>query len=305
MHQSSGRWQLGLALSLLTVFLWGILLIALTVTLQALDVYTVIWFRFAVSFGLLAVYLGVQGKLPTLEQLRSASKKLLAIATIFLAMNYFLFLQGLSLTSPANAEVIIQFSSVFLGLGGLVIFKERYHLFQWIGVGVFTLGYILFFHEQLNNLITANHTYLYGSGLIILGAATWAVYALAQKQLLQTLTSAQIMLVVYGGCAFLFTPFSAGKTIFTLNNLHLYTLIFCAFNTLIAYGAFAESLAHWEASRVSAVLALAPIVTLIAVWAVSVFAPSLILPEKLTIVGVLGAVLVVTGAVAIALGKTE
>ncbi|MDZ8053999.1 MAG: DMT family transporter [Aulosira sp. ZfuVER01] len=305
MHQSSGRWQLGLALSLLTVLLWGILPIALTVTLQALDVYTVIWFRFAVSFGLLAVYLGVQGKLPTLEQLRSASWKLLAIATIFLAMNYFLFLQGLSLTSPANAEVIIQFSSVFLGLGGLVVFKERYQLYQWMGVGVFTLGYVLFFHEQLTNLITAHNTYLYGSSLIILGAATWAIYALAQKQLLQSLNSAQIMLIVYGGCAFLFTPFSAGKTIFTLGNLHLYTLLFCALNTLIAYGAFAESLAHWEASRVSAVLALAPIVTLIAVWAVSVIAPSLMLPEKLTLVGVLGAVLVVTGAAAIALGKTE
>ncbi|OUL25291.1 EamA family transporter [Nostoc sp. T09] len=305
MHQSSGRWRLGLALSLLTVFLWGILPIALTVTLQALDVYTVIWFRFSVSFALLAVYLGVQGKLPTREQLRSTSWKLLAIATIFLAMNYFLFLQGLALTSPANAEVVIQFSSVFLGLGGLVIFKERYQLYQWIGVSIFTLGYVLFFHEQLTNLITAHNVYLYGSSLIVLGAAAWAIYALAQKQLLQSLSSAQIMLIVYGGCAFLFTPFATSKTIFTLSNLHLNTLLFCALNTLIAYGAFAESLAHWEASRVSAVLALAPIVTLITVWAISVITPSLILPEKLTLVGVLGAVLVVTGAAAIALGKAE
>ncbi|BAY22785.1 hypothetical protein NIES2100_25490 [Calothrix sp. NIES-2100] len=305
MHQSSGRWQLGLALSLLTVFLWGILPIALTVTLQALDAYTVIWFRFSVSFGLLAVYLWSQGKLPTLVQLRSASLKLLAIASIFLGMNYFLFLQGLALTSPTNAEVIIQFSSVFLSLGGLVIFKERYQIYQWLGVGIFTLGYILFFHEQLTNLFTAHNTYLYGSSLIVLGAAAWAVYALAQKQLLQSLSSAQIMLIVYGGCAFLFAPFSTAKTIFTLSNLQLYALIFCALNTLIAYGAFAESLAHWEASRVSAVLTLAPIVTLIAMWAVSVIAPSLILPEKVTLLGVLGAVLVVTGAAAIALGKTE
>lgn len=305
MHQSSGRWQLGLALSLLTVFLWGILPIALKVMLEVLDVYTVIWFRFSVSFGLLAVYLGVQGKLPTLAQLRSSSWKLLAGATVCLAVNYFLFLQGLSLTSPTNAEVIIQFSSVFLSLGGLVFFKERYQIYQWIGVGVFVLGYVLFFHEQLTNLITSHNTYLYGSSLIVLAAAAWAVYALAQKQLLQSLSSAQIMLIVYGGCAFLFTPFTASKTIFTLSILHFGTLIFCAFNTLIAYGAFAESLAHWEASRVSAVLTLAPIFTLIAVWMVSVIAPSLILPEKLTLVGVLGAVLVVTGAAAIALGKTE
>ncbi len=122
MHQSSGRWRLGLLLSLLTVFLWGILPIALAVTLQTLDVYTVTWFRFIVSFGLLAVYLGVRGKLPTLTQLRSASWKLLAIAIIFLASNYVLFLQGLALTSPANAEVIIQLAPVLLGFGGLVLF---------------------------------------------------------------------------------------------------------------------------------------------------------------------------------------
>lgn len=40
---------------------------------------------------MLAVYLGIRGKLPKLEQLRSASGKLLAIATIFLGINYFSF----------------------------------------------------------------------------------------------------------------------------------------------------------------------------------------------------------------------
>lgn len=92
LHQSSGRWRLGLALSLLTVLLWGILPIALTVTLQVLDVYTVIWFRFLVSFLLLTVYLGIRGKLPKLEQLFFASGKLLVIATIFLGINYFFFM---------------------------------------------------------------------------------------------------------------------------------------------------------------------------------------------------------------------
>ncbi|MBD6616157.1 DMT family transporter [Komarekiella sp. 'clone 1'] len=305
LHQSSGRWRLGLALSLLTVFLWGILPIALTVMLQVLDVYTIIWFRFLVSFVLLAVYLGVRGQLPKLKQLRSNSWKLLAIATIFLASNYLLFMQGLALTSPANAEVLIQLSTLLLGLGGLVIFKERYRLYQWIGVSILTLGYLLFFREQLTNLITAHSTYILGSVLIALGAAAWAIYALAQKQLLQSLSSASVMLIIYGGCALLFTPLASVKSIFTLGNLHLGMLLFCALNTLIAYGAFAESLEHWEASRVSAVLALAPIVTLISIEAVSVITPYLIPPEHLTLIGILGAVLVVAGSVAIALGKAE
>jgi drug/metabolite transporter (DMT)-like permease len=305
MHHSSGRWRLGLALSLLTVFLWGILPLALKVVLQALDVYTVIWFRFLVSFALLAVYLGMRGNLPKLKQLQANSWKLLAIATLMLASNYFLFMQGLALTSPANAEVIIQLATLLFGFGGLIVFQERYNFFQWLGVGVLTLGYVLFFRSQLTNVITSHDTYVFGSALVVLGAVAWAIYALAQKQLLQSLSSAQIMLVIYGGCTLLFTPFTKFDAISQLSNLHLFTLLFCALNTVIAYGAFAESLEHWEASRVSAVLALAPILTLLAVELISLIAPDLIPPERLTTIGIVGACLVVSGSVAIALKKAS
>ncbi|NMG19483.1 DMT family transporter [Brasilonema bromeliae] len=305
MHTTSGRWRLGLALSLVTVFLWGILPIALAVTLQVLDVYTLIWFRFLISFVLLAIYLGWQKKLPRLLKLRSTSWVLLAIAILGLAANYILFTQGLALTAPANAEVIIQIAPLLMGFGGLFLFRERYTLLQWCGVGILVIGFTLFFHEQLKNLVTAHGQYLLGSGLVVVGAVTWTFYALAQKQLLQSLSSFSIMLILYAGCALLFTPFANPKAIFQLNLFHLGVLLFCAFNTLIAYGAFAESLEHWEASRVSAVLALAPIVTLISVWLVSVIIPTLILPENISFLGIIGAVLVVTGSVTVALGKTR
>lgn len=303
LHQSSGRWRLGLVLCLLTTFLWGILPIALEITLQSLDAYTLTWFRFLVSFTILAGYLAVRGKLPTRQQLSFKIWKLLAIAIVFLASNYILFLEGLGLTSPSNTEVIIQLAPFLMGFGGLIVFKERYTLTQWIGVSVLSLGFIVFFHENLTNLIYSQGKYLFGTGLVVLGAVTWAIYGLAQKQLLQNLSSAQIMLLIYGACTLLFTPFAIPKAIITLNYLHLGMLIFCAFNTLIAYGAFAESLQHWEASRVSAVIALAPIITLLSVFIISVIAPSLIAPEKITFIAVIGAFLVVSGSMAIALGK--
>ena len=302
LHHTSGRWRLGLGLSLLTVFLWGILPIALAVTLQALDVLTVSWFRFLVAFGLLAVHLAVRQELPEVQKLGSTALGL-AIATVFLGLNYLFFLQGLAQTSPANAEVLIQLAPVLLGLGAIAIFKERYSLRQWVGMGVLTPGFALFFHEQLQALISAPNKYLVGSGLLVLGAVAWAVYALAQKQLLQTLPSSSIMLVIYGGCTLLFSPFAAPQRILTLSPLHLGMLLFCGLNTLVAYGAFGEALEHWEASRVSAVLALAPIVTLASVWAVSSFMPTLIAPERITVFALVGAVLVVSGCMAIALGK--
>ena len=303
LHQTSGRWRLGLALSLVTTILWGFLPITLAVTLQALDVYTVTWFRFLVAFAVLVVYLGARQQLPEPQKLRSASLGLLAIATLFLGSNYLLFLQGLAQTSPTTAEIIIQLASVFFGLGALAVFKERYTLHQWVGLGVLTLGLILFFNEQLKTVLTAQSTYLVGNALLVIAAATWAIYALAQKQLLDKLPSSTIMLIIYGGCAILFSPFAAPQQLLSLSPLHFGMLLFCALNTLIAYGSFAEALEHWEASRVSAVIALTPIVTFVAVWLVSWLAPTLITPERITTLGMLGAVLVVVGTVAIAIGK--
>ena len=303
MHKTSGNWRLGLALSLVTVILWGVLPIALSITLQKLDVFTLTWFRFLVSFLLLAIYLKSRGNLPTISQLRSTNWKLVSIATIFLAMNYVLFVKGLALTTPANAEVLIQLAPLLMGLGGLVFFKECYTPIQWIGISILTIGFVLFFSEQLSSLITAQAAYLSGSALIIVAAFTWSIYALAQKQLLQTLSSAHIMLMIYGGCAFIFTIFSSYEAIFTLNLLQGTMLIFCALNTLIAYGAFAEALEHWEASRVSAVLALTPLVTLVSSWFVSKISPDLIPSEHFSLLGVIGAILVVCGSTAIALGK--
>ncbi|HBB35935.1 MAG TPA: EamA family transporter [Cyanobacteria bacterium UBA8803] len=303
LHKTSGRWRLGLTLSLITVFLWGILPLALTVMLQVLDVYTLTWFRFAIAFGLLAAYLAARQQLPSLQQLRSTSLGLLAIATVFLGLNYLFYLQGLNHTSPTNAQVLIQLAPVLLGLGGLVVFKERYTTGQWCGLGILALGFTLFFHAQLKTVLAAASTYLIGNSLIVVAAIVWAIYALAQKQLLQKLPSSTIMLVIYGGCTLLFTPLATPHPILTLNSLHLGLLVFCGLNTLMAYGAFAEALEHWEASQVSAVLALTPLVTLSLVWTASRFIPTLIAPEHWTGLGLLGAILVVCGSISIALAK--
>lgn len=303
LHESSGRWRLGLGLSLVTVFLWGVLPIALKVSVQALDVYTVTWFRFSLSFGILVCILGMRKQLPSLEKLRGTSWKLLAVATGFLAVNYGLYLQGLAQTSPANAQVFIQLAPVLMGLGAIAIFKERYTLRQWAGLGILTLGFVVFFHEQLQTVLAAPRTYLIGNIILVIAAAAWAVYALAQKQLLQQLSSSNIMLLLYGICALLFLPFSSPSDLLNLTRLEWGMLIFCGLNTVVAYGAFAESLAHWDASKVSAILATTPIVTLVSVWVISLGIPLPIAPEQLTVLAVMGAMLVVTGSAAIALGK--
>jgi hypothetical protein len=64
------------------------------------------------------------------------------------------------------------------------------------------------------------------------------------------------------GCALAFAPLASPSSLARLDAAGAGVLAFCALNTVVGYGAFAESLAHWEASRVGAVLALTPLGTL-------------------------------------------
>jgi drug/metabolite transporter (DMT)-like permease len=312
LHRTTGNWRLGLGLSLITVTLWGLVPIALAVILNKLDIYTINWFRFVTAFILLGCYLGMQGNLPKISQLRSAPIYLFAIAIIGLISNYIFFVLGVKTTSPSHAEVLIQLAGIFLSLGGLLIFKERYTRYQWIGVGILITGFIGFFYEQLKVLSTNSEflseglrqQYINGSIMLVVAGISWAVYALIQKQLLTKLDSTHIMWIIYGVCGLLFSTMAQPQTLIQLNSIEWIALIFCGLNTVIAYGAFAESLQHWEASRVSAILALAPIFTIVSMSIAAWLTPGLVTPEHLTPLGLLGAILVVTGSMSISLGKS-
>jgi drug/metabolite transporter (DMT)-like permease len=303
LHRTTGNWRLGLGLSLITVTLWGLVPIAIAIVLKKLDAYTLNWFRFATAFILLGCYLAQQQNLPKVARLRTVPLYLLALAIIGLAGNYIFFVLGLKATSPSHAEVLIQLAGVFLSLGGLVIFKERYTRYQWMGVGVLVAGFIGFFYEQLKVLVTGTDRYISGSIMLIIAGLSWAVYAVIQKQLLTKLDSVHIMWIIYGACGLLFGALATPQSLFQLNAIEWSALIFCGLNTFVAYGAFAESLQHWEASRVSAILALAPIFTIVAMAITARLAPSLVAPEHITPLGLFGALLIVAGSVSISLGK--
>jgi drug/metabolite transporter (DMT)-like permease len=303
LHRTTGNWRLGLGLSLITVTLWGLVPIAIAIVLKKLDAYTLNWFRFATAFILLGCYLAQRENLPRVAKLRTVPLYLLAIAIIGLTGNYIFFVLGLKATSPSHAEVLIQLAGVFLSLGGLVIFKERYTRYQWMGVGVLFAGFIGFFYEQLKVLAAASNRYIEGSIMLVIAGLSWAVYALIQKQLLTKLDSMHIMWIIYGACGLLFWIFATPQSLFQLDAIEWSALIFCGLNTFVAYGAFAESLQHWEASRVSAILALAPIFTIVAMAITAWVAPGLVAPEHITPLGLLGALLIVAGSVSISLGK--
>jgi drug/metabolite transporter (DMT)-like permease len=82
-------------------------------------------------------------------------------------------------------------------------------------------------------------------------------------------------------------------------------LLFCGLNTIIAYGSFGLAMSHWESSRVSAILPLAPLLTLLFAYALNRWTAASIPTEPMDWLGMLGALLVVGGSAVAALPKHQ
>ncbi|MCK7592412.1 DMT family transporter [Pseudomarimonas salicorniae] len=296
LHTVSGRWQLGLLLAFATASFWATLPVALKGVLGALDALTVTWFRFAFAALGMGLWLASRRGFAPLARLAPRHWGLLLLAGATLIGNYVFYLFGLDRTSPGNAQLLIQLAPLLMALGGIFVFGERFSLGQWLGLLLVTGGLGLFFADQLGRQADAG-AYGTGAALIVLAALVWAIYALLQKQLLRQLGSQTILWCIYLLAAVVLLPFAEPARLWTLSSTQWWLLVYCAFNTLAAYGAFAEALAHWEASRVSVVLALTPLLTLVTVEVAHRLAPVWVSPESIGLLGGLGAALVVGGSI--------
>lgn len=302
-HQVSDNWRLGVTLATVTMLLWASLPVALDMALEVLDPFTLSWFRFLAAGSVLGAGLALSGRLGRYRRLSRRGWGLLCIAALGLTCNYVLYLLGLSRTSPGNIQVIIQLGPLFLALGAMALYGERYTPLQWAGFAALLIGLGIFFRDQLAVLVGSIDTYALGVFMIVLAAATWACYALAQKQILVELASPLIMLFIYATAVVLLWPMTTPSQILELDWIHGLATAYCALNTLLAYSAFAEALNHWQASRVGAVLALTPLGTLMVVSVLSQAWPQFVQPETMTVVGVVGAVIVVVGSMVTSLGS--
>lgn len=304
MHISSGRWLYGMFLALLTALLWGVLPIKLKEVLQVMDPVTVTWYRLLVSGSILLAYLAAVRRLPRFRPLGKKGGWLLALAIAGLSANYVLYLVGLKLLSPGTTQLVIQVAPILLLISSLFVFRERFSVGQGVGLAVLLLGFGLFFNQRLGELLTSLSDYTAGVLVVLLAAFVWTFYGLAQKQLLTVWNSLQVMMVIYLACALLLTPWAQPWQVAALSPLQGWLLLACCLNTLVAYGAFAEALAHWEASRVSATLAITPLVTFISVALAATWWPEHVRPEQLNWIAYAGALTVVLGSALVALGPS-
>ena len=292
---------IGFALSLTAAAMWGILPIALKELLVGMNASTIVWYRFLVAGLILFFWLSFRKELPNVFSTTRLIQLLLVIAALGLCSNYYFFSDSLNYVNGETSEAVIQLTTLFLILGGVVFYKEPFVGVQKFGTFLIVCGLLLFFHDRLAEFADFQSNQTIGVFIVFLAAITWTVYSLLQKKLLERFSSPQILFLIYSFSAIILLPFISANILLDLTSFELGLLAFCCMNTLIAYGCFTEALNCWEASKVSAVLALAPLFTIGGLRLIVYVSPTYAFTDRLSALSIIGALLLVIGSVLTAL----
>ncbi len=291
----------GILFASFTAFLWGFLSIILKISLNDLSPVDVTWARFFIAFTALSLYSLFTEK--NHFKIFIKPPLLLILAALCLGLNYFGYISGLNYTSPSIVQVFIQIGPVLLAISGFVIYKETAIKRQVLGLIIVILGLAIFYNEQLSVLIGEKVIYNLGVLWVILGAIAWAAYAIIQKRLVRFNDPMRLNLVLFGLPAIIFLPFVKFIAFTSLDVGAWIILILLGLNTLLAYSALAFALKYLEANKVSVIITLNPVITFVAMAILSEIQVSWISPERFTLLTIIGAVLVVLGAIMTILKK--
>lgn len=225
------------------------------------------------------------------------------VGGICLSANYYWVTVGVDLSGPSNMAVLIQTASVFLVLTGVFVFHEHLTLRQVLGMFIAGCGLFLFFHDQQSR-IQESREYYYANFLIILAALVWVGYMVSQKFLSRQYGAQSLNLLVYavstitliGGVEW--ADFSqAGLTAWL-------SLLFCGFNTLIAYGTLAEAVKYIPLALISVIISLNPLITLLGMKILPEIGFAGLQPDPVGSLGYFGGAIAVTGVVLVVYRST-
>ena len=285
----------GALYALFTASLWGFMAIILKVITYDLSPVTVVWFRFAIAFLILAAWTLIFRKSDF-----SIFRKppfLLLLAALFLAGNYTGFIAGIKYVSPSSSQVFIQIAPVSFALSGILIFREHVNWKHIVGFILVLSGIALFYSEQLGDLTAGAEHFTLGMLLVLAGGLSWAAFATAQKALLKKIGPNQLNLFVYGSCALALLPLVKFSQLGGMHYANWIILVYLGLNTVLAYGSLSMAIKLTEATRVSVIITLNPIITFITMAILTHLEVSWIESEYFSLFSILGALSVLGGAI--------
>jgi drug/metabolite transporter (DMT)-like permease len=287
----------GALYAVFTASLWGFMAIVLKIITSELSPVTVVWFRFAIAFVVLGTWTLIFRRSDFRIFLRPPF--LLILTAFFLALNYLGFIAGIKYVSPSSSQVFIQIAPVSFALSGIIIFREHVNWRHILGFILVLAGIGLFYSEQLRELAAGGEHFTRGMLLVLGGGLSWAVFATLQKSLLAKISPNQLNLFIYGACALALLPLVKFVQLQGLPAAHWYLLIYLGLNTVLAYGSLAMAIKLTEATRVSVIITLNPIITFVTMAILSKMEVSWMDPETFSLLSLFGALMVLGGAITV------
>lgn len=288
----------GIFYASITAFFWGFLAIALKVAVREVEPVTIVWFRFVVAFLLVAGWQAFRN--PSSFRILKRPPLLLIVAALGLTWNYMSFMLGIHYTTPSNAQLFIQTGPILLAVAGFVFFKEKLNRNQIIGFAIAILGLSFFYRDQLTAFFDSKGQYNIGVAFILSSALAWATYAISQKKLVTKYSVESLNLFLFGFPAVLYTPFVNFEPLLHIHWSWWLLLLFLGANTFIAYTCLAQALKYTEANKVSMIIIINPIITFITMGILTELNVSWVAHERFSIITIIGATLVITGAMLVA-----
>jgi RarD protein len=285
----------GIAYAVVTAFCWGFLAVFLKIAVQEVAPQTIVWFRFVVAFTLLAGWQLIRN--PKSLRILVRPPRLLVLAAIGLSWNYLGFMLGIHYTSPSNAQLVIQTGPILLVLASVIFFKEKIRKMQLLGFFIAAVGFAFFYSQQIKLMIGQEGQYNMGVLLTFSGALAWATYAVLQKHLVLSHATGTLNLFLFGFPALIYLPFVDFKSLLDLSWAMWGVLAFVGLNTLFSYGALAQALKYIEASKVSIIIIVNPMITFAVMGILTKMNVSWIEAERFSLLSFLGAIIILAGAV--------
>ncbi len=280
----------------ITALTWSVLAIALKVAIGFTDNITIVGFRFLVAFISLFVIMLIFFP-QDLKQLKKPPK-LAFLCSLCLGLNYIGFQTGISDTNPSTTQIFIQAGPLGLVLVGVYFFKEKLSYSQIFGFLVAVLGFYLFYSDQIKDFETSTSVFTNGILWVLFAAFCWIIFSSTQKILFQKNWSPNtVNLIVYGGAALGYLPFLDYNNMFTWNFSVFFLMVGLGLNTLIAYAGLAIALKSIPTPHVSIIIACNPILTLLFMTLLDHLEVRWITPDRIHLLGFLGAILVIVGVI--------
>lgn len=274
-------------LAMLVVVAWGLNFVVIKVGLHAMPPLMLAGLRFLlVAFP--ALLFVARPKVPM---------RLLLGYGLTISFGQFAFLFcAIKFGMPAGlASLVLQAQAFFTIILGAGIFGERLQVKQLVGIALAVVGVLVLIEASL----TGQHIPLLGFMLTLAGAFSWACGNIFNKKIMQHSSRPAVMSLVVWSALIPIVPFMVCSLIFdgpalmlesvvAIDTTTLLSLVYLAFiATILGYGIWGTLLGRYETWRVAPLSLLVPVV--------GMASAALLLDEKLSVMQLAGAVLVMAG----------